>query len=118
MRRIAPVATFTALALGAFATPSFAQDTASDVRCMLVSNLFANSDKDPQAKQIASAASLFYGGRVSLLPNTTVQSGLAAELKQITSANAAPTMNACAKRMTEGLKELQTSSGKLKPEKP
>ncbi len=73
MRTMAPAATFIVLAFSTFAAPSFAQTTASDVRCMLVSNLFVNNDKNPQAKQIASTASLFYSGRVSALPNTTIK---------------------------------------------
>lgn len=116
MRTLAPVATFIALAAG-FAAPSSAQDKASDVRCMLVSNVFANNGKDPQAKQFASAANLFYSGRVSALPSATISTALAAEAKQLTTANAAPIMNACAERMTESLKQLQTLGAELQEKK-
>ena len=117
MGTLTPAATLIALAFGTTAAPSFAQEAASDVRCMLVSNVFANSDKNSQAKQIASAAVLFYSGRVSALPAATTQAALAAEAKQVTAANAAPTMHECAQRMSEGLKALQTMGEKVEQEK-
>ena len=117
MRTLTPAATLIALAFGTIAAPSFAQQPASDIRCMLVSNVFANNEKNSQAKQIASAAVLFYSGRVSALPTATTQSALAAEAKQLTAANAAPTMHACAQRMSDGLKALQTLGAKVEQEK-
>ena len=116
MRTLITAASFIAM-LGAFAAPALAQNTASDVRCLLVSNVFANSEKNPKAKQVASAASLFYSGRVSALPDATIHSSLEAEAKQLTVANAAPTMTACAQRMTRALQQLQPSEGKVQQEK-
>jgi hypothetical protein len=52
-------------ALLAAATPASAQALDPDVRCMLVSNLFAQAEKDPQRKQLSAISSVFYFGKVS-----------------------------------------------------
>ena len=117
MRTLTTAASVIAIGFSSIAAPSLAQNAASDVRCMLVSNVFANNDKNPQAKQVASAASLFYSGRVSALPNAAIQSAVATEAKQLTAANAAPTMTACAQRMTGALQQLQKLGGKIQQKK-
>lgn len=117
MRTMSPATSIIALALCTFAAPALAQSAASDVRCMLVSNVFAKNDKNPQAKQIASAAGLFYSGRVSALPKATIQSALAAEVKELTPANAAPAMTSCAQRMSQALQQLQTLGTELQQKK-
>jgi hypothetical protein len=84
-----------------------AQGSASDVRCLLVSNAFANGANDSKAKEIARSARLFYGGRVSTRDSAGLGRELAAQQKQLTSTNAGPVMNSCAQEMTRRLEALE-----------
>ncbi len=96
-----------AWALGA--TGASAQGMDSNVRCLLVSNAFSNGAKDAKAKSLANAAKLFYGGRVSALPQSQIQAGLTAQRQQITAANAGQIMAACAQAMDRALKSIQAA---------
>jgi hypothetical protein len=93
--------------------PLMAQATASDVKCLLVSNAFAKAAKEAKAKQLAQTAMLFYGARVSALPTARMRETLLAQRKLITPANAGTTMTACARSMEGSLRNLQTVSGGL-----
>jgi hypothetical protein len=86
-----------------------AQGSASDVRCLLVSNAFANGANDVKAKEIARSARLFYGGRLSTRESAGLRREFAAQQKQLTPANAGPVMNSCAKEMTRRLEALEAS---------
>jgi len=94
-----------------------AQSVDNNARCLLVSNLFANAAKEAKAKEVANAAKLFYGGRVSALPTAQISAALAAQHKQVTPANAGSTMNACAQAMERALKNIQAASASLQPGK-
>jgi hypothetical protein len=85
---------------------------------MLVSNIFAKNGQNAQAKQIASSAMLFYGGRVAQLPSARIKSALAAETKAITPATAVAMMNSCAQRMNQSLNMLQALAGTGQQKKP
>ncbi len=88
--------------------PAAAQGANSDIRCLVVSNLFAKAAKEAKAKEVASSAMLFYGGRVSALSNAQIEAGLLAQGKLVTAANAPTTMNECAQAMNRGVQKLQT----------
>jgi hypothetical protein len=98
---------------GAASTQVLAQERVSDARCLLVSNIFANSAKEAKARSLASSARLFYGGRVSALPNARIQTEMLAQQKQVTAANAAATMNACSRGMDQALRNIQAVGQKL-----
>lgn len=101
------------------AVPVLAQTAnGPDSRCLLVSNVYASHASDPKAKQIAQAAQLFYGGRVSTLGTARVQADLAAQRKQISTANSGATMTACARAMERSLNALQAASAPPQKGKP
>jgi hypothetical protein len=103
-----------AAAAGIGSTPAAAQSASNDIRCLIVSNLFAKGAKQEKAKALASSARLFYGGRVSALPAGQIQAGMLEQQKQLTVASSGPTMNACARGMDEALKKIQNVGHKLK----
>jgi hypothetical protein len=104
---------FVATAVLAVPTSVISQMPQGDAGCLLVSNLFARSEPDAKGKQIAQAANLFYGARVSALPATQIRVALLSQRKLITKANAGPAMTACARAMDSSLKNLQNISSSL-----
>jgi hypothetical protein len=95
-----------------------AQNTANDVRCLIVSNVFAKSAKEAKAKELANSAMLFYAGRVSSLSNAQIEAGLSAQQKEVNATNAGPTMKACASAIDGALKNISAVGQKLQPPKP
>ena len=82
--------------------PAAAQ-TASDVRCLMASNLFAAAAKDPKARKLAEAGKYFFLGRVSgRLNEPQLRAQMQAQAKAITRTNAASVMNGCARQMQTG----------------
>jgi hypothetical protein len=80
--------------------PASAQTADEDVRCLLASNLFVGSEKDPAKRQVAVLSSYFYLGRVDgRLSGPQLAAALKAQSRTITAANAGPTMTGCAKRL-------------------
>lgn len=106
-----PLALVLLASLGAAEAPAQGMDT--NVRCLLVSNAFANAAKDAKAKEVANAAKLFYGGRVSTLPGPQLQASLVAQQKQLTPANVGTTMTACAQNMDRALKTIQAAGQRI-----
>ena len=94
------IALLTTLAVTLPAVPATAQAADNDVRCLMLSNLFAKADADPQRKQFAAAASLFFLGRVDArLSQAALKSQILAQAKTIDKATAGPLMTECGKRM-------------------
>ena len=88
-----------------------AQAPPSDVKCFLLSNMFASST-DAKAKQAAAQAVLFYLGRLSG-PATRIEAALATEAKTITPQTAGPTMQICVQAFAQKAKELQGINERL-----
>ncbi len=109
-----------ALAIAVAATPAAlgAQGGGDDVRCLMVSNIFAKSTKEPKAKQIAQSAKLFYGGRASQLAAADLEAAMVAQKDRIAAANAGALMNACAQAMDQSLKIIQSTGQKLQAQTP
>lgn len=107
---------FVAIAALAGMAPAqaLAQDMNGNIRCLIVSNLFAKSSKEAKAKEIAGSAMLFYGGRVSNLSNAQIETGLLAQRKQVTAENAAKTMNECAQAMNRAVQKIEAAGQKVK----
>ena len=98
------------VALTSFASPAQAQ-TASDVRCLLASNLFAKSAKEPKTRLAAEASKFFYIGRIHGRMNVSqLRAQMVAQKKAITTTNAGPIMNSCARQMEAGVKMVQGAS--------
>jgi hypothetical protein len=110
-----PFHLFTAAASGllALAAPAAAQSLASDVKCLVVSNLFAKS-KDPKARQAGVETRFFYLGRLNGSA-AQIQAALEAQGRTITQANAGPTMQACARAVVQRASEVQAIGQRIRP---
>ena len=93
------------------AAPAAAQTGEQDVRCLIVSNIFSQSEKDPAKRQVVTAARLFYLGRVDArMSGPALRTALVAQAKGITAQNAGPAMTACARSMQGKMAALQALS--------
>jgi hypothetical protein len=90
---------------------ALAQTPAEDVKCLVASNIFANTEKDAAKRQVSTAARLFYLGRVDArLGGGQLQTTLTTAAKGITAANVGATMTTCVKSMQGKLAALQALS--------
>ena len=93
------------------AAPALAQTAEQDVRCLIVSNIFSQTEKDAGKRQVANAARLFYLGRVDArIAGPALRNTLVAQAKGITAENAGPAMTACARSMQGKMAALQALS--------
>jgi hypothetical protein len=105
-------------ALG-LAAPVAAQSTNDDVRCLLASNYFARTEKDPAKRQLAMSSSAFYLGRLDARISTDqLKSTVIAQAKTMTIASAAPIMNNCVKRLIQKGGTPQTLAPGASPQAP
>ena len=107
-RSIIPAIAIT-VALIASAGPARAQ-VGNDVKCLLASNLFANSAKDPKVRTSAEASKFFYLGRIyGRLDATQFKTQVLAQQKSITKSNAGQIMNGCARQMKQASRWFRLS---------
>jgi hypothetical protein len=103
---------FPAIALGAalLATSgAAAAQSATDARCILLSNVFAQQAKDANAQKAAEASLYFYLGRISSGATAAQMKTLfEGQGKTITNANAGSLMSDCAKAVQTKLDMLQS----------
>lgn len=111
-----------ALLLGSGAATA---QSATDAQCLLLSNAFANNDKDPKAQKIAEASIYFYLGRIRDGATTAdLKTMLDQQAKSIPQATAGNLMNGCAKAVQEKLQLVESLSpaakaaAKAPPKKP
>lgn len=93
--------------------------SATDARCLLLSNAFANGAKDENAKKAAEAAGYFYLGRIS--EHATVaqlKPVLEREAKSISDATAGPQMQACVKAIQDKVQLVQSMAPATPPANP
>jgi hypothetical protein len=88
---------------------ALAQGQPSDLKCLLLSNLYAKAATDEKAKTTALQASFFYLGRMTG-PAPELQARLLEEAKTIDPAKSSDAMEACAKAMVARAAQLSTSS--------
>ncbi|PZU09600.1 hypothetical protein [Sphingomonas sp.] len=107
--RISPIFSAASLALAMLgAAPAMAQDVGADVRCLLVSNAFAATEKDQAKKQFAIEASHFFFGRVDVrVTQPQLKAQIVAVSKTLRPQDMAPTMNACVKRLQDRQRVMQ-----------
>ena len=99
------------LALGA---PAAAQNSNSDARCLLVSNIFAKAATNVKAREAANLASFFYLGRLDgRMAGPRLAATLVAQQKTITTANAGAVMNGCVQYMARRRAALQALGQRL-----
>jgi hypothetical protein len=104
------IALFCFLFLISWAEAAPAQQSARDVRCLLVSTVFANSADQPDARRVAEQTRTFFLGRLDarMTPGQIAQA-FAAEKSRLAPAAVASTMNACARYMMERTAAVQSS---------
>ena len=107
-----------ALVAGAVgAAPARAQSI-NDVRCVLVSNAFAKSAKDQNAKRMAEGSLYFYFGRIAgRLNDAQLRSQFLAQQKTLTARNATATMQACFANAQRSVKAAMNVAQQLAPRK-
>jgi hypothetical protein len=83
--------------------------SATDARCLLLSNAFANGAKDENAKKAAEVAGYFYLGRISEHATAAqLKPVLERESKSITDANAGAQMTSCVKAIQDKVQLVQS----------
>lgn len=91
----------------ALAAPAAAQGLKDDVRCLLLSGVFAKTAKDEKGKQIARSTGVFFLGRVDGRADAkTLTEAVQAERKAIDPKTAGPLMDACAMRLAQAQKSV------------
>ena len=104
MPRILPILS-AVVASAVIAAPISAQSADQDVRCWMASNVFAKNEKDPQKKQIAAIAMVFYLGRIDArMSMTQLKAAVATQGKLIKQPEYGPLMTSCATKLRD--KEL------------
>lgn len=97
------------LVLG-LATSAQAQTVPSDVRCLMLSNIFAKEGGDARSKEAAAQSLLFYIGRLDGRATTQVISAaMRAQRSTINSTNASADMTACAARLQRAQQTIQAA---------
>lgn len=101
-----------------FALPASAQTVPEDVRCVLLSNLYAKQATDDHGRQLASQTLAFYLGRLDGRAN---QQALATALRNqaptIDPKTAGPAMNTCALRLASAEQGIQAAGRTIAPSK-
>jgi len=86
--------------------------SATDARCLLLSNAFANGAKDENAKKAGEVAGYFYLGRISnSMTGPQLKALLDAQVKTLTAQTAPGVMNNCASAIQTKVNLLQSISG-------
>jgi hypothetical protein len=103
-----PVLMVTAAALLMSSGAATAQ-SATDIKCMILSNVFAKNSKDAESQKAAEAALYFYLGRLSDSATAAqLKTQLDAQGKTLTDATAGTMMNACVKTIESKVQMLQS----------
>ena len=93
-----------------------AAQSATDARCILLGNVFAQQTKDADAQKLAQVSIYFYLGRI---PGQTTAAQMKTlfdqQSKTITNANAGALMQDCVKPVQEKVQLIQTLAKEAKP---
>jgi hypothetical protein len=94
---------------------AFAQ-TATDARCLLLSNAFAKQAKDATARKLAEDSLYFYLGRIPGQPTTAqLKAMFDQQDKTITDANAGAVMGECVNAVRAKVQLLQDVAAQARP---
>ena len=111
--RIIPIAAAAALLT---ASGAAAAQTATEARCLLLSNAFAKNAKDANAQKIAEDSLYFYLGRIPGQPTTAqLKAMFDQQDKTITDANAGALMGDCVKAVRAKVQLLQDVAAQVQP---
>ena len=118
MRIFATTACLLAATAGLLPAPASAQTSADDVRCFLLSNVFARQAKEPKAQQLAAASVTFFMGRLDGRLNAASLLDIARrESHAIDPKTASDQMRACVGRLARSQQSLQAALKPLAPAK-
>ena len=93
-----------------------AAQSATDARCILLANVFAQQAKEPNAQKAAEASMYFYLGRISASTTAAQMKALfEAQGKTITNENAGTLMSECAKAVQAKVEMLESFGPKQAP---
>lgn len=106
-----------ALAAALLATSATATaQSAADVRCIVLSNAFAQQSKDANQQKIAEDSIYFYLGRINGQPTAAqMKALLEQQAKTLTNATAGTLMGDCVKAVQAKVQLLQSLSQQSKP---
>jgi hypothetical protein len=91
--------------------------TATEARCIVLSNVFAKEGKDANAQKLAEVSLYFYLGRVGPQASAAqLKALLDQQARTITDANAGALMGECVKNVQAKLKLLSDVAGLAQPE--
>ncbi|WP_152569591.1 MULTISPECIES: hypothetical protein [Sphingomonas] len=91
------LSTAAVMGLLTISAPAAAAPTAMDVRCFMLSNLFAAKSDKEEGRKLAQVSGFYYLGRLQEMSNADLRRHLAEQQKQITQATASAQMSSCAK---------------------
>jgi hypothetical protein len=93
-----------------------AAQSATDARCILLSNVFAKQAKDANAQKLAEASLYFYLGRVNgQTTGAQLKTLFDQQAKTITDATAGALMSDCVKTLQAKVQLLQSVAAQAKP---
>ena len=88
-----------------------AQSAQNDLRCLLVSNLFAKNGSTAKVKRAGEAGSFFYLGRLDgRMSPAQLKAGVREQLKTLTVSNAGQIINRCARHMEASAQSIQSNT--------
>ena len=88
-----------------------AAQSATDARCIILSNVFAKQAKDDNARKLAEASMYFYLGRIGHASSAQVKAQFDQQSKTISDTNAGGLMADCVKGFQSELQLIQTLAG-------
>jgi hypothetical protein len=107
-----------ALVLPALTSPAAAQSVPSDVRCLLLSNLFSKKAESEPARQAATQTLIFYVGRLDgRVAAPALEAAMRAQSASIDPKTAGAEMTACAQRLAHAQQTLQSLGRAATPAK-
>ena len=97
----------------ALVSPAAAQSVPDDLRCFMLSNIFARTDKDDKRRMIAAQASIFYLGRLDGKVNAQMLAP--AMHAHLDPKLAGPQMTACAQHLGRAEQTMQATIKSVAP---
>jgi hypothetical protein len=107
-----------ALLIVGVVSPASAQTVSEDVRCMLLSNIFANGASDEKARNAAGQNLAFYIGRLDGRADPQViATAMRVQASSIDPKTSGPAMDACASRLARAAQSIQAIGNTSLPPK-
>jgi hypothetical protein len=107
-----------ALLIVGIVSPASAQTVSEDVRCMLLSNIFAKGASDEKVRNGASLNLAFYIGRLDGRADPQgIASAMRTQASSIDQKTAGPAMDACASRLARASQSIQALGKTVAPHK-